>query len=414
MQEGRTLNRPPAHWIHVPTPRDHYSPRTGSALMTIVHELSRCHERAGGVSRVLVSEGTYSEHYPHGRVSLVSAGPTAGKAKRLWDAAAGRLGGSRRFTCSAYRPMLDAIPMDFEGVVLIQNAPAVMPSLLVRCPKAVRVLYLHNDVFRTYTHREAESVLSSCDAVVCVSDFLRRVTAAKAPRAAAAGRLHAVLSGVDPKAFSPRAQRASRQVCNGQAAGVPRMLFVGRVVPAKGPDLLIRAAVSLRERGVRCRVRIVGSAGFTAAAPLSAYEKELRALATPLGGDAEFVPFVERAGLVEQYHAADVFCVPSVWDEPLGLIVLEAMACGLPVVASNRGGIPEAGGGVALYFDPTEGPSVLASRLFEILNDQSRRRAMQIAGLERAREMSWETTYQRLCRLSQVSNQAKQARVGAA
>lgn len=379
-----------ADWIHIPTPGDHYSPRTGSALMTVIYELSRCHEAAGGRSRVMVSRGTYADNHPAGEVVEVAASRPAGRWAKRADGVCGWLGGRRGFAARAYGPAVRAIPADFRGWVLVQNAPPALYAVRRRAPGCRLLLYVQNRLFGTYGDAEVERALRPADRVICISAFLRNEIVQRVPTMA--DRVVTVLSGVDTDWFAP--PPAGRQA--GEAG--PTVLFVGRVVPQKGVHLLIDAAARLRDRGHALRVHVVGSGGFAADAPLTSYETKLRERAASLGDACTFTPFQDRAALRAAYHAADVMCVPSVWEEPLGLVTAEAMACGLPVVAAWRGGIPEVGGEAALYFDPTAEVAVsqLADALRELLLDADERESRGRSCRERAETLAWPGVYRQL------------------
>jgi glycosyltransferase involved in cell wall biosynthesis len=96
------------------------------------------------------------------------------------------------------------------------------------------------------------------------------------------------------------------------------------------------------------------------------------------------------AELVALYNLAAVFLFPS-WIEGFGLPVLEAMACGTPVIASDRGSIPEIGGQAALYHD-AEDDSTLAEYLLALLSSSSKRAELQKLGFERTAKFSWQKT----------------------
>lgn len=114
------------------------------------------------------------------------------------------------------------------------------------------------------------------------------------------------------------------------AGGPLRVLYAGRLIPRKGVDRLIRAAARARERGTEVDLDIAGSGPS---------EEELRGLAGELGiGDhVRFGGFAQPAQLPERYAAASAFAFPSI-DDPFGFVLLEAMAAGLPVVASPYAG----------------------------------------------------------------------------
>jgi glycosyltransferase involved in cell wall biosynthesis len=294
----------------------------------------------------------------------------------------GRLGLARPFGAVAYRPYCRAIEADFAGPIFVHNNPVALPAFKESHPKALVCLWAHNEVFNTYTAREARRVAGAADRIICVSRFIADGMAARVD--GIADRLKVVHNGVDTGRFRPD-PAALRP-------GDPVILFVGRVVPEKGPDLLIRAALKIRERSRRFKVRIVGSSGFCAADPLTPYERQLRQLAEPFGDAVEFQPFVDRAMVLAEYQAASIFCAPSNWNEPVSLTVPEALASGLATVAARRGGIPEVGGDAVLYFDPPD-VDELAAHLAMLLDNPAQCAAWSAKALERAALLAWDRQY---------------------
>lgn len=368
--------------VHVPTPGDHYSPSTGSATMTVIYELARRHEAAGGATRIVVGEGTRHD-YDAGECVAVPFPPAPSRRQKLADAARGRAGGRRRHGEAAYAAAAGAVDAEFTGPLVAHNAPAGIVGLKRRRPRARAVLYAHNDLFRTYGDRELLRTVDALDGIVCVSDYLRETIARRLPRNRR--RLVRVArNGVDIDRFVPVPRDP----------GEPVILFVGRVVPYKGPDLVLRAAARIAGGGRRFRVRIVGSHGFDRSQPLSPYERKLRELAAPLGGIVEFQPFVDRDGVRDEYAGASIFCAPSTWDDPCPLIVGEALASGLATVTTRRGGIPETAGDAALYFDPRDHDQ-LAERLAFLVDDAGARDALGRRARERAEQLSWTVQYPR-------------------
>jgi glycosyltransferase involved in cell wall biosynthesis len=371
--------------VHIPTPGDHYSAETGSATITVIYEISREHEREPDRrSFVIVSAGTRHD-YQAGTVVEVAGPPGLPSHKAsLVDSIVGRAGLERPARIKAYRPACHAVPDDATWVFL-HNAVPPLSEMAKNRPDVARALWVHNELFRTYGRREMRRCLGSADRVLCCSHFIADRIAARAPSAADSVRV--VHNGVDIERFHPRDDGATDEV--------PVVLFVGRVVAEKGPDLLLRAATRIISKKRRFRVRIVGSRGFAVDLPLSPYEEELRHLAAPLGPDVEFVPFVARAAIPDLYRSASVFCVPANWDEPFGLTTLEGMASGLAVVAAPRGGIPEVGADSVYYVDPTD-TDQLAGALADLLDDPLSRAQLGARARARAEYLSWANQYQRL------------------
>jgi glycosyltransferase involved in cell wall biosynthesis len=370
--------------LHVPTPGDHFSPATGSAAMTIIHELSRQHTAHGGEALVLVGRNTRHD-YASARCVEIEAPPLPTRQQKLVDVALGRAGFERRFEPRTFQPSADAIERSFDGVIFLHNAAGAVPLFRRRAPRATICLYCHNQLFGTYGQREARRIVDSADRLICVSQFVADAHARRAGMdAGPRGKFRVVLNGVDTERFRP-----SRTIPSEKR---PVILFVGRVTADKGPDLLLRAAAKIVDNSPPFTVRIVGSRGFSATEPLSAYEQELRGLAEPLGEAVQFQPFVDRDAVVQEYANASIFCIPSNWDEPCGMTISEAMACGLPTIASRRGGIPEVGADAALYFDSSD-VSMLADRLANLLADPKSATQWGAKARSRAEEISWQRQY---------------------
>ena len=374
--------------IHLPTPGDHYSHATGSAIMTLVYELTRCHERAGGDTTIIVGENTRHD-YPVGKCVTVAYNSVRSKPKRAADVLIGRFGLSRPFVKSVYRPATHVIPRDFSGAIVAHNAPAPLRMLRATAPKAKICLYCHNDLFETYTTAEARKTLASADRIFCLSKYVADGIARRLGHHDP--RIRVIHSGVDSARFS-------RSNSNPQV-DAPTIAFVGRVIPEKGVDLLLKAAATLPD--LEFRVKVVGSNNFNANEPLSAYESQLRRIAELIQDRVEFIPFVDRTKVVDVFRDASIYCAPSNWNEPFNLTILEAMSTGLPIVASDKGGIPEVGGDAILYFSP---PNIqqLANHIQMLITSSDAREEWGRKARQRAERFSWQSCYDHL--INELSN----------
>ena len=400
----------PAQWVHLSTPGDHYSSATGSAVQSVIFELSQAHERAGGRVRVVVGRGTRHD-YPAGRAVVVDYRPLPGRKRKAVDILLGRAGLGRVFEAGLHRPAVAAIEREFDGVLLLHNAPASVRPIRRALPSARVALYCHNDLFAHYANAEVARVVDACDAVICcsgyVADGVRQKLgdragrdragrtmgdAAATGRSPLAGRVHVVRNGVNPRTFCPPQTEPATDARSGE----PVVLFVGRILPIKGVHKLIEACVRQRGAGRAFKLRIVGSANFDSAAAPTAYQLDLRRLAEPLGDRVEFVPFRDRAQVVVEYQSADIFCVPSVWNEPCSLTTLEGMASGLPTLVARRGGLPEVAGEAGFLFDPDR-PGEIDTHLQRLLDDPALRRSAGAASRDWAERNAWDVQHGLLC-----------------
>ena len=376
----------PDHFVHIPVPGDHYSPVTASSLITVIYELTRQHHAAGGETTVLVGRGTQEGFppYPVGRVAEVDFGSFPDRRRRILDILAGRLGLGRPFMTAAYRAGLDAIPRDFDGCVFFHNAPAPIPFYRRRLPNARLALYLHNILLNSYTSRELAEIVDCCDAVICVSRFVTEYLARRL--GGECRKASVVLNGVDPSAFSAEIPRPPVEE--------PLIMYLGRLSPDKGPEILLEAALELAARRAPFRLLVAG--GFDSSMESSAYARSFRELAGRLGELIDLRPFQLRSVVPALYRQADIFCAPSNCDEAFSLALGEAMASGLPCVVSRRGGIPEVGGDAVLYFTPPDHVE-LADRLEELLKSPSMREEYGRKARARAETLTWAESYRRLC-----------------
>jgi glycosyltransferase involved in cell wall biosynthesis len=191
----------------------------------------------------------------------------------------------------------------------------------------------------------------------------------------ARSRTSVVPCGVDIDAFSPDGAAAARD-----SRG--RIVSVGRLVPRKGFETLIRALARIPG----AELVIVGGPPHAELAR-DREAQQLRRLADRLGvaNRVRLLGGITRAGMPAVLRSADVVaCTP--WYEPFGIVPLEAMACGVPVVAAAVGGIRDTVvDDVTGRLVPPKDPDALAEAIAPLLRDEKRRGALGRAGRERAR-----------------------------
>jgi glycosyltransferase involved in cell wall biosynthesis len=167
------------------------------------------------------------------------------------------------------------------------------------------------------------------------------------------------------------------------------LLYVGGISPHKNIGRLLDACVLLRTKytgNESFKLLLVGDYKddpFLSAYP--ALKEQVGSLG--LGDLVRFTGFVEDEELSYLYNAATAVILPSI-EEGFGLPALEAMACGAPVAASDRGSLPEVLGDAGIYFDPMD-PNSIAHALAQIFGDDSLRASMSELGLKRAGDFSW-------------------------
>lgn len=243
----------------------------------------------------------------------------------------------------------------------------------ILAPKARVLLYSAQNIPKRYPFpfRQLERVaLRVASGVYVCNEAAGEILRSKGFR----GDVVVLPLGVDVSSFRPQERQAPQ--------GGLRVGYVGRITANKGVDVLVRALVGAPEM----RLEIVGS---------GPEEKSLRQLSLNLGvaDRIAFRGFSSQESLSEIYRTFDVVAVPSLpwpgWLEQFCRVAVEAMACGVPVVASRSGALPEVVGDAGILVEPGD-VSAWRSSLVSLLEDPSLWGVLRKRSLDRAPCFSWE------------------------
>ena len=290
-----------------------------------------------------------------------------------------------------FRPVLKRLrPGD---VVWVHNRPEFAAALTapIHGSRSHVVLHLHNSHLANGPERLMRRV--RVDHLVFISEFVMEEARQKFP---SLGASSVIYSAADEAIFYPAA--------GGSKNATPIVLFAGRLVEEKGVHILLEAMKLLEQQEVRLEAQIVGSSGFGDGTD-TPYIKQLKANSPP---SVRFCAYRSGAGLGDLFRTADIFCSPSVWEEPFGMVNVEALASGLPVVSTRSGGAREifAGGGGILV---DRGSAVqLAGALRQLAEDPQLRARLARQGTAIFRErFTWSTARIRVQQVQQaLSEQA--------
>jgi glycosyltransferase involved in cell wall biosynthesis len=268
-------------------------------------------------------------------------------------------------------------------------------------PNARIVLHMHCEWLVQLDRALVDCHLEQADVIAGCSDYVTDGVRIRFPHHAQ--RCVTIYNGVDTSAFSPNVAT--------QKAGSQRILFVSRISPEKGVHVLLKAFEKVAQHRPQAVLEMVGPNAVLAHAVLVAlcdnseirdlerfyttrYSDHLQRLLTPnCDGRVVFSGELSRNAVVERLRQAAVLVQPSLY-EVFGMAIVEAMACGVPVVASAVGGIPELvrNGSTGLLVEPND-PPALADAILRLLDDRQLSCSMGAQGRARAQaNFSWERT----------------------
>jgi len=189
-------------------------------------------------------------------------------------------------------------------------------------------------------------------------------------------KIHVVHNGYDENYRKVQNAQWIREKYSG---GKPYLLFVGTLEPRKNVSALIRAFYNLRREDLR--LILAGNRGWDTEA-IDHLIEELKLK------EKVIIPgYVPEADLIALYNMAEIFVYPSLY-EGFGIPLIEAMACGAPVITSNTSSMPEVIGDAGLLINPAEVDD-LTAKMKRVLSDDSLRKRMVEAGTRRAKNFGW-------------------------
>ena len=288
-------------------------------------------------------------------------------------------------------------------LIHIYNRPRLVLPVRNVAPKSKITLSMHNDMFNREKIKpeEAEAALREVSQIVTVSNYVGNVIKELYPEAA--HKLHTIYSGVDVDRFLPATHPNMKKIRENirKEHGLENktvLLFAGRLSTSKGVDKLIRAIPDIAKKHKDIALVIVGSKWFSQN-DITDYIAYVKALAKKLPIPVVSTGFVAQSEIQNWFAAADIFVCTSVWQEPLARVHYEAMASGLPIVTTARGGNPEVilAGENGLIIDNPEDPANFTKAISEILSDKTMMKKMGIKSRDLALSLyTWDRVAEEL------------------
>jgi spore coat protein SA len=309
-----------------------------------------------------------------------------------------------RFDQQSYLEQLTNHVRDAKyDVVHVCNRPAWIKTLSEASPNTKFVLSVHNDMLAPdkMTDQEGMDCISKVSKIITVSDYIGSTITSRFPNAKS--KTKTVYSGVDLEDYQPQWTTEGSRIRNRMRDELKLgdrkvVLFVGRLSKVKGPHVLLQAMPKIIEEHPDVMMVFVGSKWF-GDDNVNNYVKHLYTFGSLYTENVTFIKFVKPSDIPRLYTMSDLFVCSSQWQEPLARVHYEAMAAGLPILTSNRGGNPEVieeeKNGYIIY--DFENPDAYAERINHLLNNLSLCRRLGKYGRAKVeRDFGWETVSKNL------------------
>lgn len=281
-----------------------------------------------------------------------------------------------------YRTIWEHTVLPLE--VLYLNADILFcPSNIapIFLPKKIKlVITIHDVRFKVFPETFSKATISyynfiyrvvtkRANAVITVSEFSKAEILKYFPELE--NKIYVIYNGVNHNKFRPLNLPRKKQI-----------LFIGAIAKHKNISVILEAFQKVINK-IPHKIVIAGSKD----SGMPSDENINKILSTIPPDRIEFTGKISDEDLIRLYNTSDFFIFPSIY-EGFGLPLLEAMACGCPIIASKASSIPEVCGDSAIYFDPYSSEE-LSTRILEMANNEALKNELAQKGIRRAKEFSW-------------------------
>ena len=269
-------------------------------------------------------------------------------------------------------------------LIILENCPGFVYKLSQRGYKNL-ILHLHNDLLNAET-RYHETIFNGLTHIITVSDYIKK----RVSTIQQSDKIQTVYNGIDLSMFSTKDTSPIIREKIGFSANDFVIVYSGRINQEKGISELIDAMFLLNDIP-QVKLLVLGSTFFNDSTCDNEFSRLLKAKAQIIKERIVFTGFIPYSQVPTYLKLADMAVLPSMWEEPFGLTILEAMAMGLPLITTRSGGIPEICEGVATIVERDNIINNLASAIHDFYMHPEKRQQMTAANLERAKLFDKET-----------------------
>lgn len=269
-------------------------------------------------------------------------------------------------------------------LIIVENRPGFVLKLKQRTNTPC-CLHLHNDFLCTETPK-AKDLYDSYSQIICVSDFITKRVHNINPTTQE--KCKTVYNAIDTLKFEKAFPTKRSQLGLSDTDFI--IVYSGRITEEKGILQLIQAIKQIKVIP-NLKLMIIGASAYGKDKQPTPFIQRLEEETESIKDNVLYTGFVDYNKIPSYLKMADIAVVPSMWEEPFGLTVVEAMAAGLPLITTRSGGIPEICEGVATIVDRNNIVDNLAAAILDLYQHPEKRAAMAKASLERSKLFDKET-----------------------
>ena len=272
--------------------------------------------------------------------------------------------------------------LDYDYIIL-ENSPGHALKLSRRGYKNI-ILHLHNNLLNSNS-RYHEEIFNGLSLILSCSNFIKDCVSTIQP----CNKIQTLYNAIDINCFTYKETSTINRRQMGFDEDDFVIVYSGRVNKDKGISELIDAMFLLKD-SIKFKLMIIGGTFYGNVNNEDAFVQSLKGKAEKIKDRIVFTGFIPYKDVPTYLHLANIAALPSMWEEPFGLTIVEALAAGLPLVTTKSGGIPEVCEGVATIVKRDNIVNDLANAILDLYEHPEKRKQMAEASLERAKSFDKE------------------------
>ena len=278
--------------------------------------------------------------------------------------------------------VLKQIKKNNFDAILIENRPGYVLQLVGKTDATI-IVHQENDYLNNQV-RSYQNIYNGCSFIINTSEYItRQVKTINSFDT----KCKTVLNGIDTKSFFHA--KAADRTALGIGTNDFLIVYSGRLTPEKGILQLVQAIKRINLPSVM--LLIIGASSYGRDKQPTPFIEKLEKESEPIREKVIFTGFIDYTSVPSFLKMGDIAVVPSMWEEPFGLTVVEAMAAGLPLITTRSGGIPEICEGVAVLLDRDNIIDHLTDAITDLYKHPEKRKKMAQTSFEHSKLFDKET-----------------------